>query len=93
MQDSDVQADEKIRTALELLAREEKAYREHWLWRRIGCSPEQLFEGLRRHLAACELSPAESKQLRQTVEAEISIRHQDHLPPCALPLGRPGIKI
>ena len=41
---------DKAEEALALLEKEEKAFRGHWVWRELNCTPEELFKRVKQYV-------------------------------------------
>lgn len=58
---------EEILAAFE---KEEKEFRNHWVWKNLNCSPEEFFKALKRHVHTLKIPPAEwEKELKKAKEA------------------------
>jgi len=64
----------KVSQALREFAAAETEYRSHGLWKRLGCTPEALFLGVERHLAALPIAPLEWGRLYRQLQAEVAER-------------------
>ena len=41
--------------ALALLEQENRRFENHWVWRKLGCRPEQFFRALEKHVASLNI--------------------------------------
>jgi hypothetical protein len=41
--------------ALKLLEEENRKFEGHWLWRELGCRPQEFFQAFERHLSALQI--------------------------------------
>lgn len=46
---------DKAETALALLEKEEKEFRNHWVWRDLHCTPEQFFTAVNQHVQSLNI--------------------------------------
>ena len=63
--------------AEEILAqyeKEEREFRDHWVWKELKCSPEEFFKAIKHHVQNLNLSPAEWESALQKAREASRIR-------------------
>lgn len=50
---------DKAEAALALLEKEEKEFRNHWVWRDLHCTPEQFFTAVNTHVRSLNIPQKE----------------------------------
>ena len=48
---------DKTEATLALLEKEEKAFRGHWVWKDLHCTPEQFFSAVNTHVQSLNIPP------------------------------------
>ena len=56
--------------ALKFLEEENRKFQDHWLWRELGCGPQEFFRAFERHLSTLQIPREKWEQaLRRAKEA------------------------
>jgi hypothetical protein len=58
--------------------KEEKEFRNHWVWKELNCSPEDFFKAIKKHVENLKLSPAEWERALSKAKLASRIRAIEH---------------
>lgn len=53
--DKNSQTEERAEKTLALLEKEEREFRNHWVWKELQCTPEQFFKAVDQHVKSLNI--------------------------------------
>lgn len=65
---------EKENQTLALLEKEEKEFRNHWVWKEIGLSPEEFFKKVQKHVESLNVPKAQWEAMYQKAKEANRVR-------------------
>ncbi len=67
-----------IETSLELLEAENQKFRNHWLWRKLGCCPEEFFCAFEKHLNKLQVPQEQWEAAKQRLRESNRVRAKEN---------------
>lgn len=60
--------------ALNFLEEENRKFQDHWLWRELGCGPQEFFQAFERHLGTLQIPREKWEQALERAKEASRIR-------------------